>query len=48
MSVSSLFRSVARLIEERPGTVALAICAVYVLALAYPAHRHVVGTFSDF
>ena len=38
----------ARLIQEQPGVVALAICAVYVIALIYPAHRHVVGSLSDF
>ncbi|HTY79116.1 MAG TPA: glycosyltransferase family 39 protein [Candidatus Bathyarchaeia archaeon] len=37
-----------RLIEERPAAIALAICAVYVLALAYPARLHQVEVFSDF
>jgi len=48
LSSRSLSQRVARLIQEQPGVVALAICAVYVLALIYPAHRHVVGSFSDF
>ena len=48
MSASSLSRSVTRLIEERPGVIALAISATYVLALAWPARLHVVGVFSDF
>ena len=29
-------------------TLALAICGLYVLVLAFPVHRHVVGAFSDF
>ena len=33
---------------RRPGALALAICVLYVLILAYPAHLHVVGVFSDF
>lgn len=28
--------------------IAVVICAVYVLALAYPVHLHIVGAFSDF
>jgi hypothetical protein len=34
--------------ERRPALIAVAICAVYVLLLANPVHRHVVGVFSDF
>ena len=34
--------------SRRVAGVALAISAVYVLALAYPVHQHVVGVFSDF
>jgi len=37
-----------RPLSGRAAAVAFAMCAVYVLALAYPAHRHVVGAFSDF
>ncbi len=33
---------------ERAGAIALAVSALYVLALAYPVHLHVVGVFSDF
>jgi len=40
--------SPARVLSWHAGTIALAICALYVLALAYPVHLHVVGTFSDF
>jgi hypothetical protein len=32
----------------RPWLLAVALSAVYVLALAYPVHRHQVGVFSDF
>jgi len=36
-------------VTERAARVgALAICILYVGVLAYPVHRHVVGTFSDF
>jgi 4-amino-4-deoxy-L-arabinose transferase-like glycosyltransferase len=34
--------------SRRAGAIALAISAVYVLALANPVHRHAVGVFSDF
>lgn len=48
MTVRSLALLWARLLSERAGLIAFAICAVYVLALAYPAHLNVVGAFSDF
>ncbi len=33
---------------RRAGTLAFAICTLYVLALAYPVHLHIVGVFTDF
>lgn len=33
---------------RRASTIAFAICTLYVLALAYPVHLHIVGVVSDF
>lgn len=33
---------------RRALAIALAVCTIYILALAYPVHLHVVGVFSDF
>ncbi len=38
----------AHLLSRRAGAITLAICTLYVVALAYPVHLHVVGVFSDF